>query len=64
MICKQTQNTIDALLRLKEKDEICANVISNLMNADKTQNKIASVTTQSRVGEVAELVSLLKAYIH
>jgi hypothetical protein len=57
MFCKQTQNTIDALLRLKQKDEICANVISKLM--DQGINKIASV--QSTKGELAEFQALLHA---
>ena len=60
MICKDNQRLIDNLLRLKQKDEICTNVISKLMDQQST-NKIASVqSTNKKIGEVAELQSYLK----
>jgi hypothetical protein len=57
MICKLTQGIIDTLLRLKTKEDLAVDAI----------NKIASLTTQpittnKKVGEVAELQSLLNAY--
>jgi hypothetical protein len=63
MICKETQNTIDTLLSLKGKDEICANVISDLMN-QSTNNKVSSVqeSTNRKIGEVAEIQALLRNF--
>ena len=78
MICKDNQNMIDALLRLKDntrrsttinrigsyedskKTTQCVNIINELMDNYKTQNKIASA--QSTKGELAEFQSLLKTY--
>jgi hypothetical protein len=61
MICKQTQGIIDTLLRLKTKEDLAVDAI----------NKIAAVTnveaptkTNKKMGEIAELQSLLKTYIH
>jgi hypothetical protein len=84
MNCKITQNTIDALLRLKhnsattinrmgsyeDRTSQCVRTINELMDKYETQNKIASsqsttaATTTATKGEIAELQSLLKAYIH
>jgi hypothetical protein len=76
MICKQNQEIIDRLLRLKDNSTTainrigsyedrttqCVNIINELMDNYKTQNKIASA--QSTKGELAEFQSLLKTYIH
>jgi hypothetical protein len=37
----------------------CAKTISEIMD-----NKVASTNTNNKIGEIAELQSLLKAYIH
>ncbi len=58
MICKDNQRLIDNLLRLKQKDVICADIITKLMDQQST-NKIASVQSTKKIGEVAELQSLL-----
>jgi hypothetical protein len=68
MFCKQTQEIIDRLLRLKNNSKStttinrigsyedrttqCVNIINELMDNYKTQNKIASV--ESTKGELAE----------
>ena len=78
MICKDNQEVIDRLLRLKDdssrsttinrigsyedRTTQCVNIINELMDNYKTQNKIASA--QSTKGELAEFQSLLKTYIH
>ena len=85
MFCKQTQNTIDTLLRLglyessndnknkiaslmskpnrnrKDNETLCVSLINELMDAqNQNQNKIAAVESKNRMGEVAELKSMLK----
>jgi hypothetical protein len=78
MICKDNQEIIDRLLRLKDdssrsttinrigsyedRTTQCVNISNELMDNYKTQNKIASA--QSTKGELAEFQSLLKTYIH
>ncbi|MGA8843861.1 MAG: hypothetical protein WB511_09775 [Nitrososphaeraceae archaeon] len=75
MICKQNQEIIDRLLRLKDNSTTainrigsyedrttqCVNIINELMDNYKTQNKIASTQYESRRGEVAEFQSLLRS---
>ena len=67
MICKQTQNTIDTLLRLKSNEDLCVRAINQEMSEGKNNNKIASTVNVSankrEKGEVAEFISLLKTYI-
>ena len=41
----------------------CAKTISELMDHNNNQNKIASTNT-NKIGELAEFQALLKAYIH
>ena len=76
MIYKDNQEIIDRLLRLKDKSSRsttinpigsyedrttqCVKIINELMDAHKTQNKIASVESTSKTGELAEFQSLLK----
>ena len=78
MFCKQTQEIIGRLLRLKNNSKStttinrigsyegstrttqCVNIINELMDNYKTQNKIASA--RSTKGELAEFQSLLKTY--
>jgi hypothetical protein len=76
MICKDNQNMIDTLLGLKDnssstinrigsyedskKTTQCVNIINELMDNHKTQNKIAS--TQSTKGELAEFQGLLRSF--
>ena len=64
MFCKNTQQTIDALLGLQDNETLCVNAIRQLMDQqNNNQNKIASV--QSDTGEVtlAEFVKLLRSVI-
>ena len=44
----------------KANETKCVSAINELMNANQTQNKIASVTPTSKIGEVAEFQGLLK----
>ena len=83
MFCKQTQNDIDALLRLKDssndnnkiasttrqqREDLTVSIIEEMIQKGENKsliNKIAAVTSkQKQKGEVAELQSLLKTYIH
>ena len=64
MMCKDNQNMIDALLRLKDtkttKEDEVVNLIGSIMNANQTQNKVASVQSTPKRGEVVEFQSLLR----
>ena len=62
MFCKQTQNNVDALLRLKSNEDLCVHAIKQVMDQQDNNNKIASVQFQP-VGELAEFQQLLKTYI-
>lgn len=68
MFCQQTQNNINALLRLKTNEDLSINAINQIMDQGMNMNKIASVqetkTNKKKVGELVEFQSLLKAYIH
>ncbi len=90
MICKDNQELIDNLLRLKvdgdndgdnnkiasimskshndrtkeEKETLCVHVLNQLLDKDKNKNKVASVQSTNKMGELAEFQGLLKAYIH
>jgi hypothetical protein len=58
MICKETQNTIDTLLRLKTNEDLAVDTINKIASAVTTQS------TNNKTGEIAELQNLLKFYIH
>jgi hypothetical protein len=62
MICKQTQEIIDNLLRLKTREDLAIDCINRI--ASDSNNKIASVQSTKKIGEIQELQMLLKAYIH
>jgi hypothetical protein len=63
MICKLTQNTIDTLLRLKTKEDLAVDVINKIASAITSQQS-TTTNNKNKIGEVAELQQLLKAYIH
>jgi hypothetical protein len=44
----------------KANEAKCVSVIKEIMNANQTQNKVASVQSTRKIGEVAEFQSLLK----
>jgi hypothetical protein len=50
----------------KANETLCVSLINELMEQYKTKNKIASTSVESKtkIRELAELQSLLKAYIH
>jgi hypothetical protein len=61
MICKSNEQIINNLLRLKTKEDLavaCINKIASVSN-EPTQS-----TNTKKIGEIAELQQLLKAYIH
>jgi hypothetical protein len=63
MICKDNQNMIDALLRLKSREDLAVDCINKIASE---QNKIASVqsTKTKKKGELADFLGLLKGHIH
>jgi hypothetical protein len=48
----------------KDNETLCVSLINEIMDAHKTQNKIGSVKSESKTGEVGDFQSLLKTYIH
>jgi len=62
MICKQTQNTIDTLLRSKTNEDLAVETINKIASAVTTQS--TNDYNKNKIGEIAELQELLKAYIH
>ena len=65
MFCKNTdtENNINALLRLKDNEDLAVRAINQCQLSGNSINKIASV--QSNTGEVtlAEFVKLLRSVI-
>jgi hypothetical protein len=47
----------------KDNESLCVNVINEIMDANQTQNKVASLQSTKKIGEVAEFQSLLHAYL-
>ena len=48
----------------KDNETLCVSLINEIMDAHKTQNKIGSVKSESKTGELGDFQSLLKTYIH
>ena len=66
MICKDNQQLIDSLLRLKSNEDLCVRAINQVM---KDNNKIASVQSEpenktNKKGELKEFIGLLKRLTH
>jgi hypothetical protein len=51
MICKQTQNTIDTLLRLKTREDLAVECINKIASVQSTNEP----TKSKKIGEIAEL---------
>ena len=46
----------------KDNETLCVSLINEIMDAHKTQNKIASVESTSKTGELVEFQSLIRSF--
>jgi hypothetical protein len=63
MICKSQENNINALLRLKSREDLAVQCIQRIASEQNNQNKIASVQYDTGEVTLAEFVKLLRSVI-